>query len=186
MVTSLIPGKATIFRPIQFDQNSWLYNVTYIYNYIYIYIPIICPSCICWFISCFSPIIPPAYIYIYISIHIIAGDLSCYIMLSPLLVICNVISPLTTHLWLVNSPFFQHTESQVPCRVALLSLSWSRVGASVCRTGMNMEKRQQEAMMVSSWDLMVIYRDGMWFHGDLMGIYRDLMGFNGIYRDIMG
>ena len=100
-------------------------------------------------------------VYIYISIHIIAGDLSCYIMLSPLLVICNVISPLTTHLWLVNSPFFQHTESQVPCRVALLSLSWSRVGASVCRTGMNMEKRQQEAMMVSSWDLMVIYRDGM-------------------------
>ena len=183
MVTSLIPGKATIFRPIQFDQNSWLY-VTYIYNYIYIF-----PSYAHHaFVGSF-PVFPQSYhrrIYIYISIHIIAGDLSCYIMLSPLLVICNVISPLTTHLWLVNSPFFQHTESQVPCRVALLSLSWSRVGASVCRTGMNMEKRQQEAMMVSSWDLMVIYRDGMWFHGDLMGIYRDLMGFNGIYRDIMG
>ena len=124
-------------------------------------------------------------IYIYISIHIIAGDISCYIMLSPMLVIYDVISPWTTHLWLVNSPFFQHTESWVPCRVALLSLSWFRAEASVCRTG-NMEKRQQEAMMVSSWDLMVIYRDGMWFHGDLMGIYRDLMGFNGIYRDIMG
>jgi hypothetical protein len=86
-----------------------------------------------------------------------------------MLVIYDVISPWTTHLWLVNSPFFQHTESWVPCRVALLSLSWFRAEASVCRTG-NMEKRQQEAMMVSSWDLMVIYRDGMWFHGDFMVI----------------